>query len=196
MITVSVQVPQGATGGSTIQIIDPTSGRPFQVQVPAGLNPGDTFNVDVLQSFPHTILPSSLLSLGRPSYKASLLVVLIKATVGRNNNHYCCIARGHSVSTCRHHSTQAPPQTVIINSGPAQSPSAADAAGSAACCAWCASRIPLSRLVALQRSFVRYASMLCPRSGMWLVPFDSIRLLLSSPHSRQRLPRHYRFSVH
>ncbi|EER17755.1 hypothetical protein Pmar_PMAR012191 [Perkinsus marinus ATCC 50983] len=107
MITVSVQVPQGATGGSTIQIIDPTSGRPFQVQVPAGLNPGDTFNVDLGP----TIVQGKPVSGPDQGYGGP------------------------------HHSTQAPPQTVIINSGPAQSPSAADAAGSAACCAWCASML-------------------------------------------------------
>ncbi|EEQ98764.1 hypothetical protein Pmar_PMAR023343 [Perkinsus marinus ATCC 50983] len=106
MLTVSVQVPQGATGGSTIQIIDPTSGRPFQVQVPAGLNPGDTFNVDL----------GPTIVQGKP--------------VGGDPDQ----AYGGP-----HHSTQAPPQTVIINSGPAQSPSAANAAGSVACCAWCAS---------------------------------------------------------
>ncbi|KAF4669857.1 hypothetical protein FOZ61_002760 [Perkinsus olseni] len=109
MITVSVQVPQGATGGSTIQIIDPTSGRPFQVQVPAGLKPGDTFNVDL----------GPTIVQGQP--------------VGGPNQPYGGV---------QHHTSQAPPQTVIINSGPGQSPSAADAAGSAACCAWCAIQVP------------------------------------------------------
>lgn len=70
MLTVSVQVPQGATGGSTIQIIDPTSGRPFQVQVPAGLNPGDTFNVDVLRLLLLCIL-LSLFSSGQLLSRAS-----------------------------------------------------------------------------------------------------------------------------
>ncbi|EER19340.1 hypothetical protein Pmar_PMAR012192 [Perkinsus marinus ATCC 50983] len=47
MAILTVQVPQGATGGSTLQITDPATGRPMQVQVPAGLRPGDTFNVEV-----------------------------------------------------------------------------------------------------------------------------------------------------
>ncbi|EER15020.1 hypothetical protein Pmar_PMAR023344 [Perkinsus marinus ATCC 50983] len=47
MAILTVQVPQGATGGSTLQITDPATGRPMQVQVPAGLKPGDTFNVEV-----------------------------------------------------------------------------------------------------------------------------------------------------
>lgn len=48
MAILTVQVPQGATGGSTLQITDPATGRPMQVQVPAGLRPGDTFNVEVM----------------------------------------------------------------------------------------------------------------------------------------------------
>ncbi|KAF4698359.1 hypothetical protein FOZ62_009971, partial [Perkinsus olseni] len=44
---VMVQVPEGANPGSTIQVVNPTTGQPFQVQVPAGVYPGQTFQVQM-----------------------------------------------------------------------------------------------------------------------------------------------------
>lgn len=45
MAVITVQVPVGASPGSTIQIVDPTSGTPLQVQVPQGVYSGQTFQV-------------------------------------------------------------------------------------------------------------------------------------------------------
>ncbi|KAF4659909.1 hypothetical protein FOL47_007383 [Perkinsus chesapeaki] len=42
-----VQVPDGANPGSTIQVVNPSTGQPFQVQVPAGVYPGQTFQVQM-----------------------------------------------------------------------------------------------------------------------------------------------------
>ncbi|KAF4695558.1 hypothetical protein FOZ60_004054 [Perkinsus olseni] len=45
MALITVQVPAGASPGSTIQVVDPTTGSPLQVQVPQGVYPGQTFQV-------------------------------------------------------------------------------------------------------------------------------------------------------
>ncbi|EER08365.1 conserved hypothetical protein [Perkinsus marinus ATCC 50983] len=45
MAVITVQVPSGASPGSTIQIVDPGTGTPLQVQVPQGVYSGQTFQV-------------------------------------------------------------------------------------------------------------------------------------------------------
>jgi len=42
-----VQVPDGVQEGMTMQVMDPASGQPFQVQVPAGVGPGGQFQVRI-----------------------------------------------------------------------------------------------------------------------------------------------------
>ncbi|KAF4706973.1 hypothetical protein FOZ63_022433 [Perkinsus olseni] len=44
---ISVQVPPGAVGGTTLQITNPYTGAPVQVQVPHGLSPGQVFQVQL-----------------------------------------------------------------------------------------------------------------------------------------------------
>ena len=39
-----VQVPPDVQEGHVVQVVDPNTNQPFQVQVPAGLQPGQTFN--------------------------------------------------------------------------------------------------------------------------------------------------------
>lgn len=52
---VMVQVPEGAKPGSTIQVVDPSSGQPFQVQVPVGVYAGQTFQVHMPSSMPTVV---------------------------------------------------------------------------------------------------------------------------------------------
>ncbi|EER15021.1 hypothetical protein Pmar_PMAR023345 [Perkinsus marinus ATCC 50983] len=44
---ISVQVPPGATSGTTLQITNPQTGAPLQVQVPYGVGPGEVFQVQI-----------------------------------------------------------------------------------------------------------------------------------------------------
>jgi len=41
---ITVQVPPGVQEGHLVQVVDPNTNQPFQVQVPAGLQPGQIFN--------------------------------------------------------------------------------------------------------------------------------------------------------
>jgi hypothetical protein len=42
-----VTIPSGATPGTILQVIDPSTGGPVQVQVPPGVYPGQTIQVQV-----------------------------------------------------------------------------------------------------------------------------------------------------
>lgn len=44
---ISVQCPEGAAPGATIQLTHPSTGQVIQVQVPEGVKPGDTFMVSI-----------------------------------------------------------------------------------------------------------------------------------------------------
>ncbi|KAF4669858.1 hypothetical protein FOZ61_002761 [Perkinsus olseni] len=78
--SVTVEVPQGAKEGSTLEITDPGSGRPMRVQVPAGLKPGDKFNVEMSPTVTGVPLSGQYDNFGRYNYPPHQAVIITDLT--------------------------------------------------------------------------------------------------------------------
>ncbi|KAF4679855.1 hypothetical protein FOZ63_003750 [Perkinsus olseni] len=78
--TRATRVTMGAKEGSTLEITDPGSGRPMRVQVPAGLKPGDKFDVEMSPTVTGVPLTGQYDDFGRYSYPPHQAVIITDLT--------------------------------------------------------------------------------------------------------------------